>query len=64
MKPNKNEQKDDFMKRCMSDDEMMSEYPDQKQRAAVCLGQHRNMNKSKSSVLYDFVKEIIKICKK
>lgn len=35
-KPRKNEDKDDFIDRCMSDDTMNEEYPDQDQRRAVC----------------------------
>ena len=30
------EQKDDFIGRCISDSTMKSEFPDSKQRAAVC----------------------------
>src|SRR5574343_1239389 len=32
-----NEDKDTFVKRCMSDYTMVNEYPDEKQRYAVCL---------------------------
>lgn len=44
--PNKrdNESHEDFMSRCMSNKNMRKEYPDQQQRAAVC------MNKSKSTL--------------
>lgn len=35
-KPKKNESKDDFMDRCMGNDTMNEEYPDEKQRYAVC----------------------------
>lgn len=35
-KPKKNEPKDKFISRCMANDVMNSEYPDSKQRAAVC----------------------------
>ena len=35
-KPGDGESKDDFVARCMGDDIMTKEYPDQKQRAAVC----------------------------
>lgn len=35
-KPRKGESHDDFMGRCMNDDAMQEEYPDQKQRYAVC----------------------------
>ena len=34
---NKKESPDKFMSRCMSDDKMKSEYPDQEQRTAICI---------------------------
>ena len=34
--PTDNESKNDFVSRCMGDDKMNNEFPDQKQRAAVC----------------------------
>lgn len=37
--PTKNEDKDDFMSRCMSSDTMQDEYPTQQQRWAVCRKQ-------------------------
>lgn len=33
----KDEQKDSFVSRCMSDEKMKSEYPDAKQRVAICM---------------------------
>ncbi len=42
----------DFMGRCMSSDVMTREYPDQKQRVAVCTGQSREgASKGNLSVL-------------
>jgi len=38
-KPKKGEKHDDFMDRCMGDDVMVSEYPDEKQRYAICQTQ-------------------------
>ena len=35
-KPNEGESRDDFMSRCISDDDMNEEFPDQEQRVAVC----------------------------
>jgi len=37
--PNKNkeENKDSFVSRCMSDETMKKEYPDEKQRVAICI---------------------------
>ena len=38
-KPRQGESTDDFMGRCMGNDTMLAEYPDQSQRAAVCMTQ-------------------------
>jgi hypothetical protein len=47
-KPEKNEDNKNFVSRCMSDETMKKEYPDNEQRIAVCLGQTK---KSKGSLL-------------
>ena len=39
-KPNKTESQDEFVSRCMSDDVMVSEYPDEEQRLAICTAQY------------------------
>ena len=44
---NKGEKKSDFMQRCMSDEVMKKEFPDIKQRYAVC--QNKWGGKKKSS---------------
>jgi HK97 family phage prohead protease len=44
-KPNKDEEKDKFMERCMSNNTMNNEYPDEKQRYAICLTQWDNKDK-------------------
>lgn len=36
------ESKDEFISRCVSDSKMTSEFPDSKQRAAVCYYQYKN----------------------
>lgn len=41
-KPMGNETKEEFIERCMSDELMISEYPDEKQRYAICLAQYDN----------------------
>jgi len=41
-KPNQNEDKQKFVSRCMSNETMKKEYPDSKQRTAVCLSQTRS----------------------
>ncbi len=40
-KPNEGETQSEFMDRCMSDETMVSEYPDEKQRYAVCVQQSK-----------------------
>lgn len=41
-KPKKNEDKNKFVSRCMGDNTMNKDYPDNKQRIAVCLGQTKS----------------------
>lgn len=38
-KPKPKEKKEEFINRCMSDSTMVNDYPDEKQRYAVCLTQ-------------------------
>jgi hypothetical protein len=45
-KPKQNEDSKKFVSRCISNDTMKKEYPDQKQRVAICLGQTRKKSKS------------------
>lgn len=45
--PQKDETKQEFIERCMSDDTMVKEYPNKGQRYAICLTQWRNKNKNK-----------------
>jgi len=45
-KPEKNENKQNFVARCMGNETMKKEYPDSKQRVAVCLGQTKQNTKS------------------
>ena len=40
-KPNSGEDEKTFISRCMGDDVMNADYPDQKQRAAVCYNSWR-----------------------
>jgi hypothetical protein len=47
--PNKNETKLEFLQRCMGDSEAIKDYPDQKQRYAVCNSFWDQNKKSKSS---------------
>jgi hypothetical protein len=41
-KPNKDENNQKFVDRCMSDELMKKDYPDNKQRIVVCLGQTKS----------------------
>lgn len=55
-KPEKNENKQKFVARCMGNETMKKEYPDNQQRIAICLGQTKR--KSKGNLL-DEVLEIL-----
>ena len=44
-KPKNNESQDDFIERCMSNNTMQKEYPDDDQRLAVCFSQWKNKEK-------------------
>ena len=45
-KPKENEDSQKFVSRCMGNETMKKEYPDQKQRVAICLGQVKQRTKS------------------
>ena len=42
--PQPGEQEEAFIRRCMADDTMRTEYPDLRQRLAVCSAQGENNN--------------------
>lgn len=44
--PNKGEKEADFISRCMGDSAMNKEYPDNKQRSAVCYSQFKKNEES------------------
>ena len=48
-KPNKDENKSEFIDRCMSDEVMISEYPDNDQRYAICETQWKNKDNNKAT---------------
>ena len=48
------EDKDKFISRCMSDDVMKSEFPQDKQRVAVCMSQYKKRKKTKSDASVDW----------
>ena len=43
---NQGEKRGDFIRRCMSDSVIKKEFPDGKQRAAVCYSQYDNKKKN------------------
>jgi hypothetical protein len=45
-KPNANEDDKKFVTRCMGNETMKKEYPDSKQRVAICIGQTKRKSKS------------------
>jgi hypothetical protein len=51
-----NEDKQKFVSRCMGDETMKKEYPDSKQRIAICIGQSK---KNKSSLIEDVHDELL-----
>ena len=53
VKPNNNEQREDFMSRCMSDDKTTSEFPTTDQRLVVCSSQYDNRKKQEKYSMND-----------
>lgn len=47
--PKTDESQEDFMSRCMGNDTMLDEYPDKKQRYAVCMQQWKDAKDSKGA---------------
>lgn len=47
--PRKGEAKNQFISRCMGNPTMVREYPDQKQRSAICYAQWERRNGSSRS---------------
>lgn len=52
-----NEDKDTFVSRCMSNETMKKDYPDAKQRVAICIGQ--TTKKTKGNI-FSYVMDILK----
>ena len=48
--PNKNEEQNDFISRCVSDDVMKKEFKDNKQRLAVCYSLFKRKNEEKEQI--------------
>lgn len=49
----KNEDKQNFVQRCMSNETMKKEYPDSKQRVAICLSQTKTKGTNLLEVVHD-----------
>jgi hypothetical protein len=58
--PKKSEKQDDFVSRCMGDETMNKEFPDQKQRAGVCYSQFKKAKASAVATI-DFNKDEVLI---
>jgi len=59
-KPNKNEKRDIFINRCMSNDTMNEEYSNNEQRYAVCENIWENRKKMAKDIIGDIKKELIR----
>ena len=55
--PNPNEEKKDFIQRCMSDDKMVSEYKNTDQRLAVCSTTYEELSKVNLESYTDYPKQ-------
>jgi len=47
--PDKREEQQNFMSRCMINETMRKEFPDNKQRSAVCYSKYRQTKRTKSA---------------
>ena len=56
--PNKDENQQEFVSRCMSNSTMVSEYPDKKQRAAVCFNKWEKRKKSIEEIVKSTLKAL------
>jgi len=54
-KPRDDEDKDEFIKRCMDDDVMVEEYPDREQRYAICHKQWEKKQQANYDKLWEDV---------
>ena len=55
--PKNNESEDEFISRCMSDDQAEKDFPDQDQRLAVCFSQFEEKKESTLKSFGEFIKE-------
>ena len=57
-RPDKNQQRKDFVNECMDDTSMLNEFPNNNEMAAVCYSQYEKATKSKASTLWsDYVSD-------
>ena len=57
LKPSEKEKEQEFVSRCVSDEMMMKDYKDQKQRLAVCYSQYSRRVKNKGEASWDDVRK-------
>lgn len=58
-KPGKGEKQSKFMPRCMSNKTMKKEFPDNKQRVAVCFGSWRKVHGGKPPTKEELIRCIV-----
>jgi hypothetical protein len=56
-KPRKGEKENEFMHKCMSDETMNKEFPEQKQRVAICINQMKRRKAKASSLEWEDTSE-------
>lgn len=56
-KKHKNESEQEFINRCVSDEMMVKDFKDQKQRLAVCYSQFKVREKMKGEASWDDVRK-------
>lgn len=56
-KKHKNESEQEFVSRCVSDEMMVKDFKDQKQRLAVCYSQYKVRHKMKGEASWDEVRK-------
>ena len=58
-KPRKNEKQSKFMSRCMSDVTAKKEFPDSKQRVAVCFSSWRKVHGGKPPTKEEIIRYVV-----
>lgn len=59
--PRKGQSQEDFMKFCMGSEVMTKEFPEQKQRVAVCLSKWKEAHKGSESSNLETENQLLKI---